>query len=179
MRPDSHPAGVNIFYLEQGAALIRRLDDRYFGSTGDGPSRGGVGAQFRHCFDFYDCFLAGLTEGKIDYNLRRRDTRLESDRTHALKKIEAIAAALRNLDAPGVSRSLAVRAESGSGGAPEWNDSSGGRELQFLLSHTVHHYALIAVMLRLQGYDVASEQPEFGVAPSTLAHWKETGSFVS
>ena len=39
------------------------------------------------------------------------------------------------------------------------------RELQFLVSHTVHHDALIAAAARALG--VATE-PDFGIAPSTL-----------
>jgi uncharacterized damage-inducible protein DinB len=42
-----------------------------------------------------------------------------------------------------------------------------GRELQFLASHTLHHYALIAALLRLQGVEPGEE---FGVAPGTLEH---------
>ena len=53
------------------------------------------------------------------------------------------------------------------------------RELQFLVSHTIHHYALIGVLLAAEGFDVSLEFPEFGVAPSTLTHWKETGSLTS
>jgi hypothetical protein len=56
-----------------------------------------------------------------------------------------------------------------------WGRSSAERELQFLLSHTVHHYALIALMLRTQGYEPGAE---FGVAPSTLAYWKEAAACV-
>ena len=41
------------------------------------------------------------------------------------------------------------------------------RELKFLVSHTVHHYAIIALQLRHQGVEPG---PEFGVAPSTLRY---------
>ena len=54
---------------------------------------------------------------------------------------------------------------------PCWSRSSIARELQSLLSHTVHHYAFIAVALRLQGVEPASD---FGVAPSTLEYWRQT-----
>jgi hypothetical protein len=54
---------------------------------------------------------------------------------------------------------------------PYWTRSSIARELQSLLSHTVHHYALIAIALRLQGIEPSAE---FGVAPSTLEHWRKT-----
>jgi hypothetical protein len=40
------------------------------------------------------------------------------------------------------------------------------RELRALASHTIHHYALVAVVLRLRGVAVPAH---FGVAPSTWA----------
>jgi hypothetical protein len=45
------------------------------------------------------------------------------------------------------------------------------RELEFLLSHTVHHYAIVAILCRLQGIAV---DDGFGVAPSTLRHRTES-----
>ena len=42
-----------------------------------------------------------------------------------------------------------------------------GRELQFLVSHTVHHAAMIAASCRARGLPTADE---YGVAPSTLRH---------
>ncbi|HXV76404.1 MAG TPA: DinB family protein [Candidatus Polarisedimenticolaceae bacterium] len=178
MSPDPHPAGINIHYLDQGSELIENLtDELYAAGTGE-RSRGGVGAQLRHCLDFYDCFLAGITERAIDYNRRKRDTRAETDRSHAAERLHKVRETLLRLTADTGTRPLRVRAECGAAGAAEWSDSSVARELQFLVSHTIHHYALIAMMLRTQGYDVAREQPDFGIAPSTLAHWKEIGSFV-
>jgi uncharacterized damage-inducible protein DinB len=51
-------------------------------------------------------------------------------------------------------------------GEPDtWTRSTVARELQFLLSHTVHHYALVAIRLRLAGREPAAG---FGVSPSTL-----------
>ena len=47
--------------------------------------------------------------------------------------------------------------------------SSINRELQYLVAHTVHHYALIGFILRLQGI-VPPE--DFGIAPSTLQHFQ-------
>jgi len=41
------------------------------------------------------------------------------------------------------------------------------RELEYLQTHTVHHYALIAMILRLQSVE---PNANFGVAPSTLQH---------
>src|SRR5262249_43081278 len=45
--------------------------------------------------------------------------------------------------------------------------SSVTRELMALSSHTIHHFALIAMTLRAHGVVV---NPDFGVAPSTLRY---------
>ncbi|MEK6687797.1 MAG: hypothetical protein AABZ01_04975, partial [Gemmatimonadota bacterium] len=55
---------------------------------------------------------------------------------------------------------------------PDQTDLSGfqsslGRELLFLLSHTVHHFAVIRLLLQRQGTD---SDPRLGVAPSTEAY---------
>lgn len=42
-----------------------------------------------------------------------------------------------------------------------------GRELAFVLSHTIHHQAMIALLLEGLGRPVADER--FGCAPSTPA----------
>jgi hypothetical protein len=70
---------------------------------------------------------------------------------------------------------LKVRLEEG-GEQPDpssWSCSSVRRELQSLVSHTVHHYALIALMLQLNGVEPTEE---FGVAPSTLKQWRATAA---
>ena len=57
------------------------------------------------------------------------------------------------------------------GRSGEWCASTGRRELQFLLSHSVHHYAIIAMICGQHEIEV----PEgFGVAPSTLKYREST-----
>ncbi len=46
-------------------------------------------------------------------------------------------------------------------------NSSLARELRFLASHTVHHQAMIATILRSRGFAVPDD---FGIARSTLLH---------
>jgi hypothetical protein len=58
--------------------------------------------------------------------------------------------------------------DAGSHGVREcFMESSISRELQFLSSHAVHHFALIAMTLRAEGVPM---DPDFGMAPSTLRH---------
>src|ERR1043166_5979436 len=93
--------------------------------------------------------------------------RIARARGAALEAPRGCLAALEALDA-GPDRPLAVQMDGGAGDdRPDWRPSSAGRELQFLCSHTVHHYALIKLLLDGSGVDLGAE---FGVAPSTLAY---------
>ncbi len=64
---------------------------------------------------------------------------------------------------------IQIRLECGGAEAEQWSHSTVRRELQFLLSHTVHHFALIAVLL--ERFEIAVPD-DFGIAPSTLKYWQ-------
>ncbi len=156
--------------LSEGRTLLERLDDAVFVGR-PAVQLGAVGSHFRHCLDFYLCFLRGLEAGAVDYEARGRDPRLEGDRRRAMAlagELEARLAALgaefeaREFEA----RELVVLRGNGSGADGDQR-STVGRELQFLATHTLHHYALIAALLRLQGVEPGRD---FGVAIGTLEH---------
>ncbi|HMV83091.1 MAG TPA: DinB family protein [Blastocatellia bacterium] len=160
----------NIHLLEQGLALLAVIDDQPFAQAPKGIAQSGVGGHLRHCLDFYDSFLRGVGEGKIDYDCRERNVLIEKDRAAAATKIESIIRRLGELRTANGEQPLLVKLEGEQAGeAAAWSHSSISRELQFLLSHTVHHYALMAMLLRVQGVELP---PEFGVAPSTLKYWR-------
>ena len=167
------PAGPNIAVLKQGVGLIRRLEDRHYLPEPGRNRTASVGMQFRHGLDFYFCLLEGLHTGEVDYECRRRDDRIAEDRLHAITRIDDLTEKLGNLSSPEAERSIRTRGEAPAGATHDtapWADSSVLRELQFLFSHTVHHYAIIRLLLSAKGFD-AGEQ--FGVAPSTLRHWEQ------
>jgi hypothetical protein len=63
-----------------------------------------------------------------------------------------------------------VRMEDAAAVCEPFMESSIDRELQVLSSHTIHHFALIAMTLRLHGVEMP---PDFGMAPSTLRYQAE------
>jgi hypothetical protein len=163
-------AGGCVRVLEQALALLERLDDRLYSGTAGLPVRSGVGSHLRHCLDFYQSFLEGARAGVVDYNRRERDELVARDRACAAVRVEIVIENLLALtDLDGDAPLLVSPEDTEPGAAGAWCASTIARELQFLLSHTVHHYALIALILRLQGFEPGEE---FGVAPSTLAHWR-------
>ncbi|MGQ0543387.1 MAG: hypothetical protein ACT4O9_16320 [Blastocatellia bacterium] len=151
--------------FESGVEVIRTLDDLVYRKAANGT--GSVGGHFRHNLDFANSFLNGISEGKIDYNKRERDVRVEEDRQYALEKVTFAAKRIESLAPELLERFVMIRSELDRN---IWHASSVSRELEFLLSHTVHHHAMIAE--KLAGFGIAIEG-NFGVAVSTLQYWKQ------
>ncbi len=162
----------NRLILQSGVDLIERLDDRLF--CGDPAAAwDGVGKQFRHLIDFYESFLRGIESGSVDYVSRAREPELECSRERSCHRLRSLAERLAGLAERAGDSTIRVKAERpvNDNGDEIWSRSSTARELQFLMSHTIHHFALIKALLATQRFEAPSE---FGVAPSTLQHWRET-----
>ena len=167
MPPEVSILAANLALLEQGFELVERLPDAVYG----GPPASGkpIGPHFRHVLEHYSCFLDGVAARRIDYDARRREAELESSRAAARRRIAELVGGLTAFEGADLEAVAEVRLECGVGGESEqWSRSTVRRELHFLLSHTVHHYALIGLLLERHGL---TPGPEFGVAPSTLKHW--------
>jgi hypothetical protein len=160
----------NVNALKQGVELIEEMGNCLYSNPKPPFLNNGVGSHFRHCIDFYNGFLSSVETGRINYVLRKRNRLVEANSSLAVLEIETIIEKLRRLSPAVLRKQVLVIAED-SGGALGWSQSSVMRELQSLLSHTIHHYAVIALALRVQGF---APPEEFGVAPSTLAYWRQT-----
>jgi len=143
---------TNLGWLRQALDLLERMDDTVYAAS---P------AHLRHIIEFYQAFLEGAGSRQIDYDARRRDPRIERSRKAAAAAIESVMRHLRSFRALRFDAAVRVRIDN------TVAKSTVGRELQFLSSHTVHHFALIAITLRLHSVGMP---PDFGVAPSTLRY---------
>lgn len=157
-----HLIETNLALLEQGRHLLASIDDEAYSNRLYILFSNSTGAQMRHILEFYECFLDGLPHANIDYDARRRDSSIETSRTAAIHKIDHITRSLTQCNPR--DNIIQVHTEAAS------TNSSVTRELLSLVSHTIHHYALIAVAMRLQGLPV---DPQFGVAPSTLRYQQQ------
>ncbi len=169
-----HPfAQDNIVYLSQALDLLADLTDAEYVASFPPSFKSPIGAHVRHIIDHYTSFLAGLASGGINYDDRARDSLMETSRADASRAIAGIITDLQAIEHSERDRPLTVRIDCG-GGPDEaglQGRSSVARELQFLVSHTVHHYALVAVMLRMEG---RKPDADFGLSPSTLRYRDST-----
>lgn len=171
---------ANVHYLKQAAELVDRLDDGFYARSEPIFYNSTIGGHLRHCLEHYESFTQGLVQGRIDYDVRHRDEMVENRTQVAYQRIATIVAALLAIEAQGPiqSRELLVKMDCGGsrecaeapGTAAEetmWQLSSVGRELQFLVSHTVHHFAMIRGICQSAGGELSEH---FGMAPSTLRY---------
>ena len=81
-----HPLGAqSSLVLTQGARVLHAIDDATYVAAPRGmESRSSFGAHVRHVWDAYDRFFEGLRTGDVDYDARKREERLETDREYAI-----------------------------------------------------------------------------------------------
>jgi uncharacterized damage-inducible protein DinB len=125
---------------------------------------GSVGAHVRHCLDHVAALEKGLAAGFIDYDDRVRKTLVERDRATGLTALAAARRRLLACDDARLADPVLVNVQLTRGAAPRLVVSTVGRELTFVISHTIHHSATIAVLLTARGRDLPAF---FGVAPTT------------
>ena len=142
--------------------MLRSIDDEAYAHVEDG---GSIGKHIRHNLNFLEAVLAGIGSGRIDYAARSRDVRIETNRSFAIAKIEEVLDALRGLS-ESFNRNVTVVSEADPAIV---HSSTISREIEFALSHTIHHHAIIRRMLNDAGSELAAD---FGVAPSTLEYWR-------
>jgi len=163
---------TNIGWLRQAQLLVEQLNDDSFLCSPKGLAPHRVGSHLRHVLEFYECFLDGIQYSLIDYDARRRDESIERSRHQAAERIGSILRRLEDDPLVQMDSIVLVRMEDAEAGKPQnlHLTSSVSRELQALSSHTIHHFALIAVTLRALGLEV---DPDFGMSPSTLRYQAE------
>lgn len=159
------------------------LPDQYQRSSG-AHGHHTIGKHVRHVIDHYDAFLRAMDEPddrfchQVSYEQRDRLEALETQPAMASGRLGALCRSLSRLGAdhhePGVSFSFNYCTDAGI----STMNSSIGRELAFLSSHTIHHMAIIGLLAEQQGIQPTTD---FGVHPSTLRHWQKekTGGTVS
>jgi hypothetical protein len=126
------------------------------------------GPHLRHIIEHYQAFLGHVHQRSVDYDSRARDQRLQTDPVAARECLIDLQRRLDSLDVERLRDPLAVHLRGGAAGEDNFvTFSTAGRELLFIASHAIHHYAMIKLHCAQAGIALAAD---FGKAPSTLRH---------
>jgi uncharacterized damage-inducible protein DinB len=167
--PDSTSGAASVVAsaLHQQIEFLESLPPGLFTAAPGSSFEGTIGAHARHCLDHVVAALDGATSGRVAYDRRERGTTIEADRDAALAALRSCVDRLERLTPEDEQRSVRAEIMLSAAGDFEVYDSTLGRELAFVLSHTIHHHALLSAMARARNIAVPER---FCLAPATLAH---------
>ena len=150
-------------FVQLSETLHQLNNEEYFRSSNI-LMKATIGQHVRHIIELFQCLEKGYDTGLVNYEKRKRDYKIETDKQLAIDLLKEI---YRNIQKP--NKMLTLEAE-------DYCDevqivsipSNYYRELAYNLEHTIHHMALIRVGVN----EVSSvELPEeFGVAYSTIKY---------
>lgn len=153
---------INNVLGELSESVMQMTDEEYCARSVQ-LSGATMGQHVRHIIELFQCLDSGYLSGVVNYEKRKRDIRIESDRFFALKCIRDINVSVRKEDKP-----LIVEASFGTDDKLVSVSASYYRELVYNLEHAIHHMALIRVGINELTNLILPET--FGVAPSTIQY---------
>ena len=125
---------------------------------------GSIGGHVRHLLDHVWALERGIATGEICYDRRERDTIVERDPELAASRLQRAVARLGGVGDYLLDRPLLLASQLHADGRSVRVPTSVGRELAFVISHTIHHAAMIAVLLETASRPVPAGM---GLAPTT------------
>ncbi|MBK8267677.1 MAG: DinB family protein [Planctomycetes bacterium] len=176
-QPEASPrVGALIQCMRQLRMLLANLTDQQYSQKPVGYFQSSLGSHVRHSLDHVRALLRARSEQFIDYDDRLRKTEIEFGRMAAISEILSFERDLGEVAEAELNRPLLIRAMLTGDGIAIDAQTSIGRELAFVVSHTIHHNALIGAMLHQFG---VVPPADFGLAPSTVAYQVEAACVPS
>ena len=149
--------------LRELADVIRPLSRAEYGRR-EMTVSGSIGGHVRHCLDHVCALERGMATGELCYDHRTRDTVVERNPELAVARLRRAISRIGGLGDNLLERRLTQVAQIDDAGQTVRVATSVGRELAFVISHTIHHSAIVALLLEHAGHVPPTR---FGVAPTT------------
>ena len=100
----------------------------------------------------------------VRHDRRHRRTAIETSRAAAVAAITDLTTELLHLETASLDADVYVETQIDPSGSMSITRSSVGREVAFIVSHTIHHNAIVGQIMQARGLAVT---PRFGLAPAT------------
>lgn len=157
--------------LEQGRVYLKSVTQEEYVEIISPNFISSAGSHIRHIIDHYQSIVAGIETGIIDYDLRLRGSKVEESPQLAIDKLDELADWIKNLSNDDLNKSIKLSTEiSTQCKKVHIVETTLARELIFVGSHAVHHYAMIAQITFAQ---TAKTNTSFGLAPATATFLRE------
>lgn len=163
----------NVKQLDYLTVILRQIGEEEFSKPIDQGFDFTIGQQFRHILDHYIIFLKQYRSGVIDYSLREREESLETNLSFSIERLLSVIQQVEDLISAD-DLDLKVNTEDWKDQVDEFANSSVKRELSFLATHTIHHLAILKIMLNFLGKEKLNS--EIGVSPATLRYYSTINS---
>lgn len=171
MRKTDSMLNSQLEILAQGHAYLESVTKEDYSQIVAPNFISSAGSHMRHIIDHYQSLMTGFGINNIDYDSRLRGSNIESNPCEAIKKIAEIASWIEQLSTDDFNKPLLLSSEvSIKSKNVQTVTTSLARELIFVGSHAVHHYAMISQITFAQK---ASFDQNFGLAPSTATFLRE------
>jgi uncharacterized damage-inducible protein DinB len=156
-------AGALAVRLGELADLLEMIDDDDYVFRPPGRLSGSVGAHVRHVIDHARAVVDHDAPAALSYDCRTRQTPVEERRSLGMALLRRAAERVAELGARSAG-DLSLEVQIARDGPTVRVASSLERELIFVLQHTIHHQAIVALVLAARSCPVP---PGFGYAPAT------------
>jgi hypothetical protein len=155
----------NVFV--QLAETLNQLSQQEYAMPCSTLFKNTIGQHVRHIIELFQCLEKGYDAGIVNYEKRKRDVAIETDKDFARSLLLEIHGGLGKAN-----KELVLEAAyDDHSETPISISTNYFREIAYNLEHTIHHMALIRVGIN----EITTIQlPEdFGVASSTVKHRKQ------
>ena len=155
--------------VEQAISLLDDITEADYQAVLSPHFSSSIGAHIRHIVDHFSALKGATSAGEINYNKRNRQSDIEHYPQSALIACRDINSWLQEICSNQLlNRRVLVTTEIDISHTKSTTcESTLERELVFVASHTIHHFALIRIIRNMQGKAL----PEFfGFAPATITH---------
>jgi uncharacterized damage-inducible protein DinB len=153
--------------LQQLFDLVESLSHEEYTQKPVGVVESSIAGHLRHNLDHIEALLRGLRSSSLNYDHRERGTNIERDRFAGMEAILRLEQELRDFPWHQVPHLLKLTTLVSPDSEPITTPTSPERELAFVVSHTIHHNAIIGIMAKLLGIELPAM---FGYAPATIVH---------
>lgn len=151
--------------LLQLASAISEIPEYVFTQKSNLLNGSTIGGHTRHVIEIFQCLLEGYETGIVNYEHRKRNMQIETNKNYAVLLLQEIAT---TLELP--NKKLILQGFYSNDVDVETNmmQTNFFRELVYNLEHCIHHMALIRV--GVQEFCTINLPADFGVAPSTIQY---------